>query len=73
LRLRKRYYEETGSNLNTKSTEKSHFFISYKRGGNPFDHLTFIHFWRTTEFLLMFRDTTFRGRLGSTTPTNPGQ
>ena len=30
----KRYYEETGSNLNTKLTEKIPFFISYKRDGN---------------------------------------
>ena len=37
----KRYYEETNSNLNTKPTEKSPFFISYKRDKNYFDHLTF--------------------------------
>ena len=29
-----RYYEETGSNLSTKPTEKSPFFISYKRDEN---------------------------------------
>ena len=34
LLLCKRYYEETGSNLNTKPTEKSPFFISYKRDEN---------------------------------------
>ena len=33
LLLCKRYYEETGSNLNTKPTEKSYFFISYKKVG----------------------------------------
>ena len=41
LLLYKRYYEKTGSNLNTKPTEKSPFFISYKRDENYFDHLTF--------------------------------
>ena len=34
LFLCKRYYEETGSNLNTKPTEKNTFFISYKRDEN---------------------------------------
>jgi len=29
-----RYYEETGSNLSTKSTKKSPFFISYERDEN---------------------------------------
>jgi len=48
-----------GSNLNTKQTEKNYFFISYKRGGNPFDHLTFKHFRGTAKFLLMFGDNTF--------------
>jgi len=42
LRLCKRYYEETGSNFNIKPTEKSSLFVSYKQGGNSFDHLTFI-------------------------------
>ena len=41
LLLYKRYYEETGSNLNTKQIKKSSFFISYMRDGNYFDHLTF--------------------------------
>ena len=35
--LYKRYYEETCSNLNTKSTEKIPFFISYKRDENYLD------------------------------------
>ena len=34
LLLYKGYYEETGSNLNTKPTEKNLFFISYKRDEN---------------------------------------
>ena len=34
LCLCKRYYEETCYNLNTKTTEKSSFFISYKRDEN---------------------------------------
>jgi len=29
-----RYYEETGYNFSTKATEKSPFFISYKRDEN---------------------------------------
>jgi len=57
--LCKRYYEETGSNLNTKPTEKSPFFISYKRGENHFDRLKFKHFRGTAEFLLMFGDNSF--------------
>jgi len=34
LLMCKRYYEETGSNLSTKTTEKSSFSISYKRDEN---------------------------------------
>jgi len=40
LLLYKKYYEETCSNLNTKSTKKSPFFISYKSDGNYLDYLT---------------------------------
>ena len=70
LLLRKRYFKETSSNLNTKPTEKSPFFISYKRDGNHFDHLTIKHFWGTTKFLLIFGDNTFTWevRQGSSCP-----
>ena len=40
LLLFKRYYEDTGSNLNIKPTEKSPFFISYKRDEDYLDYLT---------------------------------
>jgi len=71
LLLCKRYYEETGSNLNTKPTEKSPFFISYKRYGNyliigSFDILSKKELQK---LLLVVRETpSSRGKLVRLTP-----
>lgn len=71
LRLCKRYYEETGSNFNSKSTEKSSFFISYKKGGNSFEHLTFIHVGELQNFYWCSETPSSRGKQVRPTPDPP--
>jgi len=72
--LCKKYYEEIGSNLNTKPTEKSSFFISYKRGGN---HLWSFYNYKQegiTETIFGFQDdNTFQGKQVRAAPTPQGQ